>query len=151
MTDPKTGELQVVKDNHLATSFTTLQLSQTDSIDLSGLSECQINELKMRHAGGMIDLARKAQEMQFDVGALDATLTSVNAQAARATRDGYSVTFQHTHESSIGRTEVIIGNTDKAASGKLSHTATGESKYIITVAIIIAITIVLVAIFANGK
>jgi hypothetical protein len=35
------------------------------------------------------------------------------------------MTATHTQNTAIGRTEVVIGNTDRAASGKLSASAAG--------------------------
>jgi hypothetical protein len=43
-----------------------------------------------------------------------------------AQQEGTSVTMQHTQESSVGRTEVIMGNTAQAASGKLTRTMEGR-------------------------
>lgn len=151
MLEPKNGELQVIKTNMPTEPSTTLQLAQTDSIDLTGLNDSQIAEIKMRHASGMIDLKRKAEEMRLDVGALDASLTSFNTQADKATKDGHSATIQHSQTTSIGRTEVIIGNTEKAASGKLSRSAIGEPNNILKIVLIVAAALVLIAVFMGKR
>jgi len=147
MSDSNEGKLQTVPNNVPAKTSRTLQLGQMDSIDLTGLTDSQIEELKMRHVGVMLDLKKKATEMQLDVGALDASLSSFNKQAENATKAGYSATIQHSQSSSIGRTEVIIGNTEKAASGKLSLSAAGESSNLLRIVIVIAVALVLIALF----
>ena len=151
MAEPKNGELRVIDGNVPAQASTTLQLTRTDSIDLTGLTESQIAELKKRHAECVIDLQLKADGMKLDVGALDAALTSFNTQTDRATKNGSSATIQHSQTTSIGRTEVIIGNTDKAASGKLSRSATGEESNTLKIVVIVAIALILIAFFIGRK
>jgi len=141
MASAKNGELQIRPPSNV------LQLNQTDSIDLSGLSEGQISELKIRHAEGIADLKKKALEMQIDVAALDANLTSFNTQTERAMQSGHSATIQHSQTTSIGRTEVIIGNTEHAAGGRLSRSATGRSGcafYTVLVVVIIILTVIFI-------
>jgi len=133
-----------------ADSENLLNLSSNSVLDLSGLSDQQIAELREQHASGMIDLQRKAAELKVDVGALDAALTSFNDQTAKATREGNSATITHVQTSSAGRTEVMIGNTDKAASGKISRAARGETdKTIWYVGIAAAAAVVVALIVSN--
>ena len=143
MDESKSKDLVVTKGH-----APTLKLDQTVSLDLSGLSESQITELKMRHAEGMVDLAKKATEIGIDVKALDASLTSFNTQTDRATQGGYSATIQHSQTTSIGRTDVIIGNTEKAASGRLSRSVTGAG-CLQQIVLIVAAVFVLIAIFGG--
>lgn len=128
-----------------------LKLTQNDVLDLSGLSESQVSELRIQHAKGMISLQQKAQEAKIDVAALDASLSSFNDQTSKATQAGASATIQHSQTTSIGRTEVIIGNTDRAAAGKLSRSATGERDRTLVIVGIIAVAAVLVAMFIGGR
>lgn len=129
----------------------TLKLAQAEVLDLDGLSDSQISELRLQHAKGMLSLQQKAQEMKIDVAALDASLNSFNVQTEKASQTGASATIQHSQTTSIGRTEVIIGNTDRAAAGKLSRSATGEKDKTLMIIGIIAVVVVLIAIFAGGK
>ncbi|MNV89896.1 hypothetical protein D3C71_1842300 [compost metagenome] len=118
---------------------------------MSGLSDNQVSELRLQHAKGLLSLQQKAQEMKIDVAALDASLNSFNDQTAKATQTGASATIQHSQTTSIGRTEVIIGNTDRAAAGKLSRSAAGERDRTLMIIGIIAVAVVLVAMFMGGK
>jgi hypothetical protein len=122
-------------------SFTNHQV-----LDLSGLSEGQISELKQEYATGVIDLQKKATELKIEVGALDAALSAFNDQTSRATQSGASATITHTQTTSIGRTEVVMGNTEKAAKGKISRSAGGEEDRTLWIIGVIAIAAVLVAV-----
>src|SRR5262249_28600631 len=64
---------------------TSIRLTRNDVLDLSGLSQDQIAELKRQHASGMIDIRKKAEELKVNVGALDAALGTFTDQTARAT------------------------------------------------------------------
>lgn len=132
-----------------ATPSNVLNLSDLSKIDLTGLSEDQINALRVKQAECMLDLQKKREEIKIDVCALNASLTSFNDQTEKATRDGHSATIQHSQDTSLGRTEVIVGNTDKAASGKLSLSAAGQSDNLIKIVLIIAGALVLIAMFAG--
>ena len=59
-------------------------------------------------------------------------------QTEQVSKAGDSVTISHAHTSTLGRTEVLMGNTEKAAKGKLSRSQTGEDdntmKYVIIIA-----------------
>lgn len=129
----------------------SLKLTQSDVLDLSGLSDSQISELRLQHAKGLLSLQQKAQEMKIDVAALDASLNSFNDQTSKATQAGTSATIQHSQTTSIGRTEVIVGNTDRAAAGKMSRSAVGEKDRTLIIIGIIAVAVVLVAMFVGGK
>lgn len=121
----------------------TLSLNQTETLDLSGLTDTQIAELRQSHAAGMIDIQRKAQELKVDVAALDATLGSLNQATSQATQAGSHITTTHTQTTSAGRTETIVGNTDRAASGKISRSAAGlsDNSRLIIIGVVVAVAI----------
>lgn len=57
------------------------------------------------------------------------------------------MTVSHTQESSVGRTEVIMGNTEQAMRGRLTKSQTGERDwlpYLIGLAIVGATVVALV-------
>lgn len=114
-------------------------------LDLQGLSDEEINELRQQHASGTLEIHKKASELKVDVGALDAVLSSFNDQTSKANQSGVSATITHTQTTALGRTEVVIGNTEKAAKGKLSRSATGEDDKTMWIVIIVAIAAVLIA------
>lgn len=123
----------------------SIDLNARSTLSLTGLSDDQIAELKKQHAQGLINVQRKAEELKVDVGALDAALNTFNDQTARATEAGSSATITHTQTTSAGRTEVVIGNTDKAKSGKISRSARGEADRTVVIVGIIAAAIVIAA------
>lgn len=124
-------------------SESKIVLSDTRSLSTAGLSDAQIQELRMQHAKGMIDLEKKALELNIDVRALDSTLSTMGKQTSEVSKSGDSVTMTHSHESSLGRTEVMMGNTEKAAKGKLSKSQSGEDDQTMKILIVIAIVVVI--------
>ena len=108
-----------------------INLTQNQILDMAGLTESQIQELRLQYTSGMIDIQKKAAELKVDVVALDALLVSFNDQTAKSTEAGAHTTITHTQTSSVGRTEVVIGNTDKAANGKISRSAVGEKDIVL--------------------
>lgn len=127
-----------------------LELSSTTVLDLTGLSEEQVQELTVKYAEGMIDVKVKAAELDVDVDALKKVLDTMVDHTRQVSEQGDAITSSHTQDSSLGRTEVLMGNTEKAASGKLSRSATGEkdNTLIYLGAAIIAVVILALA-FGN--
>ena len=118
------------------------------SINLTGISPEKIEELRAQHASGMIELQKKDLNLKIDNASLATTLDSFNNEAAKATQSNISMTATHTQSTAIGRTEVVIGNTDRAASGKLSTSAIGAPDRILWIVGICAVAAVIVALIA---
>jgi hypothetical protein len=137
-------------DKEIADTAVTITLNNENQLDLTGLDTTEIAELKRQYASGMIDVKKRAEELKVDVGALDAALGSFNDQTARSTRDGSSTTITHTQSTSFGRTEVVMGNTDKAAAGKVSRSAAGEDNKTLWIIGIVAVAAIVVAAIAFG-
>ena len=96
-------------------------------IDLGTLSGAQQQELVMEYMRGTLDINKKAAEMHVDTQAFKNMLDVMATKTKElAEQSGTSVTMQHTQETSVGRTEVIMGNTAQAASGKLTRTMARE-------------------------
>ncbi|WP_300527707.1 hypothetical protein [Maricaulis sp.] len=125
-----------------------IDLGTSQVVDLTGLSEDQASELRRQYASGMIDIHRKAQELKVDVGALEAGLSTFNDQATRASEAGHSATITHTQTTAAGRTEVVIGNTERAASGKISRSAAGQADITVWLAAIGAGAAIVIALIA---
>ena len=90
----------------------------TGIIDLGSLSQQQQDQLIMEYMRGTLDVNKKAAEMHVDVTAFKNMLDVMSHKTKElAEQEGTSVTMQHTQETSVGRTEVIMGNTAQAASG----------------------------------
>ena len=80
----------------------------------------------VEYAKGMTDISKKAQELHVDVATLKNILDQLASTTKEVSEDGGSVTVTHTQSTSIGRTEVIMGNTDEAKGGKLTSSQTGR-------------------------
>lgn len=128
----------------------SIRLDQQSVLDLSGLSDSEVAELKKQYNSGMIDIHKKAAELKVDVGALDAALGSFTDQTAKATQAGAHATITHSQTSALGRTEVVIGNTDRAAAGKLSASAAGLQDKTLWIVGIVAIAAIIVAMILVG-
>ncbi len=125
---------------------TSVSLGPSSSLDLSWLPDEERAKLLSDHAKGLLDLHKRAQELHIDVGALNATLGTMTQTTREVADDENAITISHTQTTSVGRTEIMMGNTDKARSGKLSKSQTGEKDW--TPAYIIGGIIALVLIAA---
>ncbi|MCY3820130.1 MAG: hypothetical protein OXH52_12330 [Gammaproteobacteria bacterium] len=140
---PVSGSLEPRRDEPV------LDLGRMGKVDLSHLSPEARAALLEQYAKGRIDLDLRARELDVDIQALDTELTSWTGQAAKAHEDGLSVTVSNATETSVGRTEVMIGNSEAAQKGRLSRNQTGEENWgpIIAIVSIIAGALLLGAIF----
>ena len=93
----------------------------------ASLTEEQRNSLMMEYARGTLDVGKRASQMHVDVTAFK-NMLDVMASKTRelSSQENTSVTMSHTQETSVGKTEVIMGNTAQAASGRLTRTMAGE-------------------------
>lgn len=122
-----TGEPEsnaVVRVSHQGTA--TIPFGPATHIDLSSLSEIQRNALLADYNKGLLDVSKKAHELKVDVEALRATLGSLAITTRDLAQDNTSVTITHTQTTSLGRTEIIMGNTDQAKTGKFSRSQSGD-------------------------
>ena len=126
-------------------SVDVINLGSNNLIDLTGMPPEQVAELKRQYASGMIDLKKKAEELKIDNASLAMLLDSFNTEASKATQANVSMTATHAQTTAIGRTEVVIGNTDRAASGKLSASAAGVPDRLLWIVGIAAVAVVIVA------
>jgi hypothetical protein len=123
--------------------------SANSLIDLTGIPPETVAELKRQYASGMIDLTKKAQDLKIDNASLAMLLDSFNTEAAKATQANVSMTATHSQTTSIGRTEVVMGNTDRAASGKLSASAAGVQDRLLWIVGIVAVAAIIVALILS--
>ncbi|MFC4352279.1 hypothetical protein ACFOW6_12085 [Fodinicurvata halophila] len=129
---------------------TSVPLGPKTNMDLSWLPEEERRTLLKEYTNGMLDISRKAQELHVDVGALQNTLHTLASTTKEVSEDGNAVTVSHTQTTSIGRTEVIMGNTNQAQSGKLSKSQTGERDWTPYYVIGGLIAVVLIAALVGG-
>lgn len=126
-------------------STDVINLGSNSVIDLAGMPPDQVAELKRQYASAMIDVKKKGEELKIENVSLAMTLDSFNTEAAKATQANVSMTATHAQTTAIGRTEVVIGNTDRAAAGKLSASAAGVPDRLLWVVGISAVVAVIVA------
>jgi hypothetical protein len=107
----------------------TIPLGPSGALDLSFLPDEQRNALVAEHARKMLDIGVKAQELHVDVSALKVTLDQLAGTTRDVSESGNAVTIAHTQTTKIGRTEIKMGNTEEARSGKLTKSQTGEKDW----------------------
>jgi hypothetical protein len=90
------------------------------------MPEDQRRALLTDYAKGALDIGRKANELGMEVSTLRQTLGTLAEHTQQVAQDGNFVTSTTVHNSSFGRTEVIMGNTETAGKGRLSKSQTGE-------------------------
>ncbi len=120
-------------------------------LDLGSLTQEQQNILLMEYTRGTLDVSKQAAQMHIDVTAFK-NMLDVMANKTReiASQEGTSVQMQHTQESSVGKTEIIMGNTAQAASGRLTRTMAGDRNMTLVYVIVGIVTLlVLVSIFVR--
>jgi hypothetical protein len=128
-----------------ASTPSSVPLGPSTSIDLSWLPENERKALLTEYVRGVLDVSKKAQDLHVDVGVLRSTLETLAEHTQKVADSGNSVTISHTQTSSVGRTEIVMGNTDRAQSGKLSRSQTGANEwtpYYIIAAIIAVVGII---------
>jgi hypothetical protein len=118
-------------------------------IDLGSLTQEQQQALVAEYVRGTLDVQQKAAQMNVDVTAFRNMLEVMSQKTKEiAAQEGTSVTMQHTQESSVGRTEVIMGNTAQAASGRLTRTMTSDRNWMpLYIVLGVIAVIVLVSMF----
>lgn len=95
-------------------------------IDLTGMTEQQIQVLKEHHTKRMMDIASKKFESEVDTETLDNKLGIMAKHITSLGKEGASVTITDTFDDSIGRTEFIGGiRSKRAEEGKLSRSQAG--------------------------
>jgi hypothetical protein len=132
---------------------TSIALATGQTIDLSFVPEAQRNALMTEYMRGTLDIAKKANELHVDVVTLRNTLGTLAETTRQVAQEGNSVTITHTQTTAVGRTEIIMGNTETAGKGKLTRTQTGSetnwTPYYIFAAIA-AVVLIAIAIASHG-
>ena len=123
-----------------------INLTENKSVDLSHLDEESKKEINKLIAKQKVALTKKGVEKSIDVDSLRARLNTFGNQVYEVIEKGGSITITNAKDDSIGRTEVIMGNTDEAAKGKLSRSAKGlpdNARWIIIGGVVVAIIAIL--------
>ncbi len=120
----------------------SIVLGNIKEIPLEGLPEEVVVELKREYAKGMIDVNVLAVKYGVETQALAAALRNMSQETVNATRENTSITITRTQTDTLGKTEVIMGNTETAQKGKLTRSQSGLPDY--TLAYIIAAVIIVI-------
>lgn len=91
-----------------------IDLSANNLLDVSGLDDESKRQIQIKANDAKIDLLKKAQEANIDIQGTKVNLDNLNDAVKDATREGTSITVTHTQTTSVGRTEVVMGNTERA-------------------------------------
>lgn len=97
--------------------------------DLSWLPENERNALWIDYEKSMMDIDKKERELHVDVDILKKTLDKLSDTTREVSDSGNAITITHSQTTAVGRTEVMMGNTEQAQSGKLSKSQTGEKDW----------------------
>jgi len=151
MSDPtkqviKTGEVLPVAP----APSNKIQLGAPNQIDTTGLTEQQVQQLRLKYAEGMIALNQKAQELQMDVAAMNAGLNTMASTVKEVSEAGDAVTITNVQKNALGQTEVIMGNTETAMKGRISRAQRGDKDRTLWY-VIIAAVVIIVAFMAFAK
>lgn len=124
---------------------TAVPLGPSTSIDLAWLPEAERRALLTDYVRGALDISKKAQDLHVDVGVLKSTLQTLADTTKDVAESGNAVTITHTQTTSVGRTEIMMGNTERAQSGKLSKSQTGDREWTpyYIIAAIVALVIII--------
>jgi len=120
-------------------------------LDLSGLTTEQQQQLKIKHAEAMIGISQKAQELVADAGALNRSLETFAHHTGEVAAGGQDVTITHTQDSSLGRTEVIMGTSDAAKRGKLTGSQSGKTDHTYLFAGVVIFIVIIIALVAMSQ
>jgi hypothetical protein len=107
----------------------TVTLGALPTLDLSFLPEAERNALMSDYAKGVIDVAKKAHELHVDVGVLKSTLDQLAHTTREVSDGGNAVTVSHTQTTKIGRTEIKMGNTEEAKTGRMTSSQVGDRNW----------------------
>jgi hypothetical protein len=108
---------------------TAIHLGPSSSMDLSWLPEIERKALLLDYTRGILDISKRAQELHVDAAVLKKTLDDLSDTTREVSGSGNAITITHSQTTKVGRTEVIMGNTEQAQSGKLSKSQTGETNW----------------------
>ena len=124
-----------------------LDLGSSNQLDLTNLSKEGRDLITQKALEAKIAISNKAQEAQIEIQGTKVQLDNFNETVRDASKDGTSITVTHTQTTSVGRTEVVMGNTEKAASGKISRSAAGLEDNTMKILVAVVVGAVLLALF----
>lgn len=133
---------------HLAERPGSIRLGESEELDVSQLTDEQAKELRVRHGEMMLDRDDRRAKLKEDLTVSAEKLNTYTSAVIDTAAEKASITITNTNDDSLGRTEIIVGNTEAARRGKLSRSQIGWSEknwFWIVVVAIIAFVIILIA------
>lgn len=119
-------------------------------IDLSVLPEKERTEILAKYAKDFVDLQIDGLRKDKETKNLKAVIDVMTDGVSKATEDQSHATMTKVTEDTSGRSEVIIGNTETAAKGKLTRSQEGrDDKPLIILGIVAGVVILLAIIMSN--
>lgn len=140
MTEITNSNLETPPPSHIIT------LGNTPTLDLSNLTSDGRAAIQKMHAENMVKLNHKALELGVEAQAMETHLRHLSEATIDANRNEYAYTATRVQNDSLGRTEIIMGNTETAAKGKLTRSQAGQKDLTIVYIIVAAIVAIVVAI-----
>lgn len=128
----------------------TIQLGKQDVLDVTNLAPREQDALEAEAHRKAIERDDRRQRIGEDLTATAAQIRTFTDAVENTAAQNAAVTITNTKEDSLGRTEMMFGNTDAARAGKLSRSQQGlgdNTKFWILLAVIAGVVIVLVAAF----
>jgi hypothetical protein len=128
----------------------TIQLGRQDVLDVSNLPQREQDALEAEAHKKAIELADREQRIKLDLAATAGQIRTFTEAVTNNAAQDAAVTITNTKDDALGRTEIMIGNTDAARTGKLSRSQQGfgdNAKFWLLLAAIAGVVIVLVAAF----
>ena len=136
------------KGNELSTVDNSKELSnfsiENSSISLEGMTDQQIAEVKKRQADAAISIQEKAAKAVIDTRSIDERIQNIADGVNKATEGNAAATLTGTYTDDLGRTEVIMGNTERAQKGKLTQSQQGTSNNGILYVVIVALAVIVI-------
>ncbi len=127
-----------------------IDLTKMTEIDLTSLDDDQQKHIMQKYNDAQVDLAVKTQQAKIDINATKATLDDMTGSVKDANDDGTSITITHSQTTSVGRTEVVMGNTERAAQGKISRSGSGLDDNTVKILVIVGVVAIIVALILKG-
>ena len=128
----------------------SLDMGDMQSLDISMLNEEQQQAMQIKLNEAKIDLAASAQKAKIDLEVTKSKMDLHSEMSKTASADGTAYTGTDSYDSSIGRIEMVVGNTERAAKGRMTRSGAGLEDISMKVIITIAIAVVILAMILGG-
>lgn len=138
-----------VQQAHVPMAPETLRLGEQQELDLRDLTPEQASAIVSKAHEKAVERDDRRQRLKDDLTVTAAKLGTYTKTVQETAQDNAAITITNVHEDSLGRTEIIVGNTDTARKGKLSRSQAGfgdtAKMWLIFAAIVAAVVIIVAA------